>query len=208
MGTIPTTPKREEESSIEDKKGKEKKKVTRKRMTKKELIARIEELEEALRAERDRSETYLRQLKYARADLENLRNRVERQVENAIKSANEWLIRGLLVILDDLELALKAGREAGDKEGLMEGVGMGLRKFEKILGSEGLSPIEALGKPFDPGFHEAVMKVEVLDEPEGTIVEEIRRGYTLGGKVIRASMVKVSGNLKRIEENEEGEVHG
>lgn len=201
MGITSTTPKRKEESSIEREPGKKKRKVARKRLTKKEL-------EEALKAERERAEAYIRKLKYAQADLENLRKRVERQVESALKSANERLIRGLLVILDNLELALKVGGKTDNKEALMEGVEMVLRKFEKILEGEGLSTIEALGKPFDPRFHEAVMKVEAPDEPEGTILEEIRRGYTLGGKVIRASMVKVSGNLKRIEENEEGEVHG
>ena len=208
MGTAPAMPKREEEISIEDKKEKKKKKSARKRMTKKELMAYIEELEESLRIERDRAETYLRQLKYARADLENLRKRVERQVESALKYANERLIRGLLVILDDLELALRVGGKTENKEALMEGVEMVLKKLKKTLGSEGLSTIEALGKPFNPRFHEAVMKVEVPDEPEGIIVEEIRKGYTLGGKVIRASMVKVSGISKRIEKEGEGEIHG
>ncbi|MCD6263831.1 nucleotide exchange factor GrpE [Candidatus Bathyarchaeota archaeon] len=168
-------------------------------MTKKELMKRVEELEEALRAERERAETYLRQLKYAKADLENLRKMVKRQVEEAVRSGNERLIRELLVVLDDLELALEAGGKAGDREALMEGVEMVLRKFRKILESEGLKPIEALGRPFNPDLHEAVMRVEDPDRPEGVVIEEVRRGYMLRGKVIRPSMVKVSVNPRREE---------
>lgn len=207
MGTTPTIPKKEDDV-IEKKMEKEKYKAAQKRMTKKELMALIEELENSLAVEQEKAETYLRQLKYARADLENLRKRSERHVKDAIKSANERLIGELLVILDDLELALKVGEKTGNKEALIEGIEMVLRKFEKILKSEGLGPIEALGKPFDPRFHEAVMKVEVPNEPEGTVVEELRKGYTLRGKVIRASMVKVSGNLKKEEKDREGEVYG
>ena len=195
MEITPLTPKRGEKSPIEEKK----ERISRKRVTKKELMKRVEELEEALRAERERAETYLRQLKYAKADLENLRKMVKRQVEEAVRSGNERLIRELLVVLDDLELALEAGGKAGDREALMEGVEMVLRKFRKILESEGLKPIEALGRPFNPDLHEAVMRVEDPDRPEGVVVEEVRRGYMLRGKVIRPSMVKVSVNPRREE---------
>jgi len=191
----PLTPKRGEKPPTEEKK----ERISRKKMTKKELMKRVEELEEALRAERERAETYLRQLKYAKADLENLRKMVKRQVEEAVRSGNERLIRELLVVLDDLELTLEAGGKAGDREALMEGVEMVLRKFRKILESEGLKPIEALGRPFNPDLHEAVMRVEDPDRPEGVVVEEVRRGYMLRGKVIRPSMVKVSVNPRREE---------
>ena len=200
------TPKKEEVTP-ENKQQKEEQGETVKGATKKKLIATVENLENALSAERERAESYLRQLKYALADLENLRKATQRQVENAVRSGNERLIGELLVVLDDLELALKAGKEASDKEALVKGVDMVLRKFEKILGDAGLKPIDALGKPFDPKLHEAVMKVETSDEPEGIVVEEIRRGYILGGKVIRPSMVKVSVNPKKAEDKKEGEIH-
>jgi len=191
----PLTPKKGEKPPIEERK----ERISRKRVTKKELMKRVEELEEALRTERERAETYLRQLKYAKADLENLRKMVKRQVEEAVRSGNERLIRELLVVLDDLELALEAGGKTGDREALMEGVEMVLRKFRKILESEGLKPIEALGRPFNPDLHEAVMRVEDPDRPEGVVIEEVRRGYMLRGKVIRPSMVKVSVNPRREE---------
>jgi molecular chaperone GrpE len=201
-----TTPKREEISPM-NKEGKEKSGETEEKATKKELTAYMEKLEKDLSSERERAESYLRQLKYALADLENLRKASQRQVENAVRSGNERLVGELLVVLDDLELALKAGK-AADRETLVSGVDMVLRRFEKILGDAGLKPIDALGKPFDPKLHEAVMKVETSDEPEGTIVEEIRKGYIFGGKVIRPSMVKVSVNPKKAEDKKEGELHG
>jgi molecular chaperone GrpE len=202
-----TTPKREE-SSPKNKEEKEKPGETEKKATKKELTAYMEKLEKDLSSERERAESYLRQLKYALADLENLRKASQKQVENAVRSGNERLVGELLVVLDDLELALKAGKEAADKEALIRGVDMVLKKFEKVLGDAGLKPIDALGKPFDPKLHEAVVKVETSDEPEGTVVEEIRKGYIFGGKVIRPSMVKVSVNPKKAEDKKEGELHG
>lgn len=199
MESKSATPKREE-ISPENREEKEKPMESGKKGTKKELTAYMEKLEKDLSAERERAESYLRQLKYALADLENLRKASQKQVENAIRSGNERLVGELLVVLDDLELALKAGKEAADKEALVRGVDMVLRKFEKILGDAGLKPIDALEKPFDPKLHEAVMEVETSGEPEGTVVEEIRKGYIFGGKVIRPSMVKVSVNPKKVED--------
>jgi molecular chaperone GrpE len=201
-----TTPKKEA-ISPENKEEKEKSGETGKKPTKKEMTAYMEKLEKDLSAERERSESYLRQLKYALADLENLRKAAQKQVENAVRFGNERLVGELLVVLDDLELALKAGKEAADRETLVSGVDMVLRKFEKILGDAGLKPIDALGKPFNPKLHEAVIKVETSDEPEGVVVEEIRKGYIFGGKVIRPSMVKVSVNPRKSEDKKEGELH-
>jgi len=205
LGIDSTTPKKEE---ISPDNKEEKKEALGKAMSKKELTAFVEKLEKDLNVEREKAETCLRQLKYARADLENFRKAAEKQVENAIRSGNERLMGELLVVLDDLELALEAGETSSDKEALVTGVKMVLNRFEKILWDAGLKPIEALGKPFDPKLHEAVMKVETIDEPEGVVVEEIRKGYTLGGKVIRASMVKVSVNPKKVEEKKDGETNG
>ena len=202
-----STPEKEEGAITKHKKEEIEKKYVRKRMSKKELMEEIVSLEETLSVEKEKSETYLRQLKYARADLENLRKRFEKDIENAVKTANERMIRQLLIILDDIKLALEVGNKTENNEAFIEGVEMVLKKFEKILSNEGLSPIEALGKPFNPKLHEAVMKVEAPDKSEGTIVEEIRKGYTLRGKVIRASMVKVSGNFNNMEKKREGDVY-
>jgi len=177
-------------------------------MSKKDLITLVEKLEKNLSLEREKSETYMRQLKYARADVENLRKTSEKQVENAIRSGNERLVGELLVILDDLELALRAVEKPSEDRSLVSGMRMVLVKFEKILWDAGLKPIEAFGKPFDPSLHEVVTRVETCDERDGIVLEEIRRGYTFGGKVIRASMVKVSVKPKNMEDKREGEVHG
>ena len=187
MGNNPTTPEKGEIKVIKEKR----EKAPGKEATKRELVERIEELETKLSAEHERAETYLRQLIYARADVENLRKNLEKQVEDIKKLGNERIIRDLLIVLDELELSVRSG-EKTSREDLLSGVEMVLKKFEKILEKQGLKPIEAFDRLFDPALHEAFMKAEVEDKPEGTIVQELKRGYTLGGKVIRPSMVKVS----------------
>ena len=150
-----------------------------------------ETLEHALEEERKRSEEYLARLKYAQADIENLKKRYDRQIEEIQKYGNERLIIELLDVVDELELAVKSGRSANSAEALMQGVEMTLKKLKKLLENEGVSPIDCVGKPFDPSKHHAVAKTEKEGVNECTIVDEIRKGYTLREKVIRPSIVKV-----------------
>ena len=150
-----------------------------------------ETLEHALEEERKRSEEYLARLKYAQADIENLKKRYDRQIEEVQKYGNERLIIELLDVVDELELAVKSGRSANSAEALMQGVEMTLKKLKKVLENEGVSPIDCVGKPFDPSKHHAVAKTEKEGVKECTIVDEIRKGYTLREKVIRPSIVKV-----------------
>lgn len=151
----------------------------------------IESLKEALEAEKRRSEEYLTQLKYAQADIENLKKRFDRQVAEVKQYANERIITELLNVVDELELAIKSGRSSGSAEALIQGVELTLKKLRKILENEGVAPIKCLGEPFDPSKHSAVAKIEE-DGVEGCkIVEEVRKGYTMREKVIRPSIVKV-----------------
>jgi molecular chaperone GrpE len=148
-------------------------------------------LENALETERKRSEECLTQLRYARADIENLEKRFDRQLEDAKKHANECLMIELLGIVDELELAVKSAASCDSVETLAQGVEMTLRKFTKVLENEGVTPIKSVGEPFDPEKHSAVERTE-RDDVEGvTITEEVRKGYTMRGKVIRPSTVKV-----------------
>jgi molecular chaperone GrpE len=156
------------------------------------LEERISELEDSLGDERKTSEKYLSQLKYARADLENLQKRTQRRIDEAQEKAKGRMVMQLLTILDELDLAISA---AENSEGaIIEGVGMVRGKLWKLLDAEGLAPIDAYGRPFDPNLHEAVLEVETDDVENGCVAEEFRKGYTFKGRVLRASMVKVAKN--------------
>jgi molecular chaperone GrpE len=156
-----------------------------------ENTSRVEDLEEALETEKRRSEEYLNRLKYAQADIENLKKRCDRQIEEVKKYCNEQLIIELLEVVDELEMAIKSARSSNSAETVIQGVEMTLKKLKKVLESEGVSPIECLGKPFDPSRHSAVETTEKEDADGCTIVEEVRKGYTMREKVIRPSIVKV-----------------
>jgi molecular chaperone GrpE len=150
-----------------------------------------EALAEALENEKKRSEEYLSRLRYAQADFENLKKRYDRQIDEIRKYCTEPLILELLDVVDELELAVKVGRDSSSVDGVVQGVEMTLKKLKKVLESHGVFPIDCLGKKFDPSMHNAVAKTENEDADDCTIVEEIRKGYTMGEKVIRPSVVKV-----------------
>ncbi len=124
------------------------------------------------------------------ADFENYRRRVQREKEELAVYANQKLILNLLPVLDNLERALATPPVEGDEK-LRQGVELTARSFREILAKEGVEPIEAVGKPFDPKFHEAVMTVESEEHEDGTVVAEFQKGYKLGDRVIRPSMVQV-----------------
>ena len=151
----------------------------------------MESLKEALETEKKRSEEYLAQLKYAKADIENLKKRFDRQMAEVKEYANERIVIELLDVVDELELAIESGRSSGTTEALIQGVEMTLKKLRKILENEGVAPIKCLGEPFDPSKHSAVAKTEEEGVEGCKIVEEVRKGYMMREKVIRPSIVKV-----------------
>jgi molecular chaperone GrpE len=165
-----------------------------------------EKAEKALETEKKLSEEYLTQLKYARADLENVKKRFDRQLEDVKKYSNECIITELLDVVDELEMAIKSTRSSNSTETLVQGVEMTLKKLVKILENEGVSPISSVNAPFDPAKHNAVAKTEKEGVEGCKIVEEIRKGYTLREKVIRPSIVRVvvqpSQSQKEINSNE------
>ncbi|MGC8817253.1 MAG: nucleotide exchange factor GrpE [Candidatus Hadarchaeum sp.] len=151
------------------------------------LQEKLIELQREMEEKAKLAEERLNQLKYLQADFENYRKSLDREREQIIELANEGLIKDLLVVLDDFERALGSMKEGKDKEGLR----MLYKNFFKILEQRGLRPIEALGKKFDPYYHEAVLR-EKSDQEEGTVLEELQKGYMLKSKVIRHSKVKVA----------------
>jgi molecular chaperone GrpE len=167
------------------------------------LEEKISELENSLGDERKTSEKYLSQLKYARADLENLQKRTQRSIDDALDRANGRTLIQLIPILDELDLAISAGKNSnGD---VVEGVEMIRGKLWKLLESTGLASIDAVGHPFDPNLHEAVLEVETIDVEDGFVAEELRKGYKFKDYVLRASMVKVAKNLGSHDSKEDNE---
>jgi molecular chaperone GrpE len=151
-------------------------------------------LEQQLEAEKKRSEEYLTRLKYLQADFENLKKRLDRQMEEVKNYCTERLVLELLDVVDELELALKTAQSANSAQPLIEGVQMTLKKFRKVLEQEGVCPIDCEGKVFDPSRHNAIATVK-RDDVEGCVVaEEVRKGYIMKDKVIRPSIVKVAVN--------------
>lgn len=152
----------------------------------------LADLEEQLAEEKKRSEEYLTRIKYLQADCENLTRRFDRQLEQAVKCANERIVISLLEVIDELEMAVKTAQASDSAQTLVEGVQMTLKKLRKVLEQEGVIPIECEGQPFDPSKHNAVATVECPDIEGCIVVEDIRKGYSLKEKVIRPSIVKVS----------------
>ncbi|MCL1970226.1 MAG: nucleotide exchange factor GrpE [Candidatus Bathyarchaeota archaeon] len=161
-------------------------------------------IEKLLEAEKQRSEEYLNRLKYMQADFENLKRRFDRDVEQIKNHSNERLIIQLLEIVDELELAIKVGKSAETaQKTLIDGVEMTLKKLGKILEQEGVTEVDCFaGKIFNPTIANAVLTEEREDCEDCTILQVIRKGYIMKGRVIRPSIVKVSiKNKQKTEEN-------
>ena len=168
-----------------------------------DTLNQISQLEDALDHEREKSEDLLRRLQYLQADFENYRKRVEKEVGDVKRLSNERLLTDLLTVKDELDLAFAKARETKQNPVLLEGVGMVQKRLQNILSKEGVERVPGEGSMFNPDYHEAALRV-VSDEDEGTVVEEVRAGYMLKGRVLRPSIVKVAGkNL--VEENEQAE---
>ena len=154
-------------------------------------IKEVVKLEASLKEKTKLEETYLNQLKYARADLENLQKHIQRRVDEGVTREKAKLIMQILTVAEEVDLALDEAKKAKNSS-LLEGMEMVRKKLWKVISCEGISPIEAIGKSFDPNIHEAVQEVETCDYPEGMVVQEIKKGYLLNGKVFRPSLVKVA----------------
>lgn len=147
------------------------------------------ELEEA----RAKSDDYLRRLQYLQADFENYRKRVEKEMSDSRQYGNQRLLSDLITVNDELELALAKAEESKESPTMIEGLRMVHKRLHNILSKEGVEKIPALGSKFNPDIHDAALRVE-SEEEDGTVIEEIRQGYTLKGKVLRPSIVKVAAN--------------
>jgi molecular chaperone GrpE len=143
------------------------------------------------------------------AEFDNYKKRTSKEYQQLIKTANENLILQLVSVLDNFELALRSSHKATNFDALHQGVELIYQHLMEILAREGLVAIEAMGKPFDPHRHEAVMQVQNGNHPPDTVVGEMQKGYLLGEKLIRPSRVFVSrgpegGGEKEMEQSIQG----
>jgi molecular chaperone GrpE len=126
------------------------------------------------------------------ADFANYRRRTDQDREQIVELANEFLLAKLLAIVDDFDRAIANMPAELGGLGWAEGIVAIDRKLRLLLDSEGLTPIEAVGQPFDPHQHEAVVQEDIPDVPEGTVTAELQRGYRIRDRVLRPAMVAVA----------------
>lgn len=150
-----------------------------------QLKAALAEKDDEINRLQDR---YLRTL----ADSENMRKRLRQQAEEMCRLERENLLRLLLPVIDDLERAVQAASGGGNGKSIIEGVEMVVRALFDFLRAQGVTPQQALGKPFDPQLHEAVEQLESEEHPPNTVVKEFHRGYHIGDRVLRPARVAVA----------------
>lgn len=152
----------------------------------------LEALREALSAKTQEAERLRDRLLRLQAEFENSKKRMAREKAEFLKFAHEGLILDFLPVLDNLERALGAARDEAGSTPLLEGIDMIVRLFRSVLEKAGVKPMEAVGQPFDPAYHQAVAQVESSQGEAHLVVEEIQKGYLMEGRVLRPAMVKVS----------------
>ncbi len=150
-----------------------------------QLRAELEAAKEEAQSHHDR---YLRDA----AETENYRKRVTREKHDAIRYANESLVRDLLPVIDDLERAAQHARSDGGPQSLLDGIELVLKGCLEALQKHGVTRITAKGEPFDPEKHEAYAQVETDEYEANTVVDEVHHGYYLADRLLRPSMVSVS----------------
>lgn len=140
----------------------------------------------------ERDDLYGRLLR-KQAEFENLKKRVEREKSEYAQFASSELMRELLSALDSFELAIRnASAEGGGSENMLRGFELIHKQLQDTLARAGLKAIEAKGQPFDPNYHQAVSTQAATDVADNTVVEELRKGYVLNGRLLRPAMVTVS----------------
>lgn len=152
-----------------------------------------EELKAQLEDAKAKRDEYLDMAQRIQAEFENYKRRNRTAIQDASETATDETILAFLPVLDNLERALAAANESEDVEDIVTGVEMVIKQFTDLLAQMDVKAIEAVGQPFDPVYHHAVMKTDATDPQEvDTVVEELVKGYMRKDKVLRYSMVKVA----------------
>lgn len=154
--------------------------------------ARVKELETVLEAkEKESKENYDRLLRVT-AEFENYKKRMAREMDDFRKYANQSLIKEMLSVVDHIELALQAASAGGPDNKMSEGLTLTLKELLRILEKFNVTPFDAVGKPFNPEFHEAILREATDDFSETTVVREMQKGYMINQRLLRPALVAVA----------------
>ena len=188
---------REEDSKKPSERSKKGRQKQVEEMTKQELIEKLKDTEQKAQENYD---LYMRTY----AEMENVKRRGVKEREELAKFANESLIKEILPVIDSLEKALAHVQDGNNPSGLAEGIELTLNGLMSTLEKAGLEEVEAMGKPFDPNFHEAISLQADDTAPPKHVIMEMQKGYLLNGRLIRPSIVVISqGNSDRKDEEED-----
>ena len=153
----------------------------------------LKEIQEELEtAKQEAKETYDRFLRIS-AEFENYKKRSAREMDDLRKYSNQSLILEMLAVVDNLERALSSSNGSSSNDKCMaDGVNLTLKEILKVFEKFNVKPIESIGQPFDPNFHQAMMQEETDDYPENTVITELQKGYMIHDRLLRPSMVVVA----------------
>ncbi len=177
-------PEPEKPEKIEAHEEQKKKKKDKDRLVE-ELQAAVAQKDEAIKGLEEK-------LLYLQAEFENFRKLKAREAQELVKYGNEKLLKELIPVVDNLDMALEHAAKSEDAKGIGEGIQLTLNQFLKVLEKEGVVRIDAVGARFDPNLHEAFFQEEREDLEADTVVSEFQKGYLLNGRLIRPSRVVVS----------------
>ena len=153
----------------------------------------LKEIQAELETEKQEAkETYDRFLRVS-AEFENYKKRSAREMDDLRKYSNQSLILEMLAVVDNLERALSSSNGSSSNDKCMaDGVNLTLKEILKVFKKFNVKPIESIGQPFDPNFHQAMMQEETDDYPENTVITELQKGYMIHDRLLRPSMVVVA----------------
>jgi len=154
--------------------------------------ATVEQLTAQFEVAKGLAAEHLAALQRTAADFANFKRRTAEDRERELGLASETLLRKLLVVVDDFDRALEAMPAEFKGASWIDGIVLLDRKLRALLESEGVTPIEAIGRAFDPREHEAITSVAATGRPDGEVVAEIQRGYRVRDRVLRPAMVAVA----------------
>jgi len=197
-------PRTEPETQIEEHSAEENHEAEEKpieKMTKEELLQKIKDLQETSKENYD---FYLR----SQAEMDNIKKRNKKEKEEWVRYSNETLIKQILPVIDNLEMAISHSHNENSHDALREGVELTLKGLRDTLEKSGLEEVKAQGEPFDPAFHQAVSHEKDENIKAGMILQELQKGYTLHQRLIRPAMVIVSkGNPGNSADHDRTEEH-
>jgi molecular chaperone GrpE len=174
--------------------------------TSEQSVSEIEQFKQKLSQTETRNQELEDRLLRLAAEFDNFKKRTAREFESIVKNANENLILNLVDILNNFSRALESSQNNQDPKGFQQGIELINSQLKNLLNKEGLEEIKAKGEKFDPALHDAIMQME-SDQEEGTVLEEISKGYRLNDKVVRHSQVVVAKKKEAGPENSAEENH-